>query len=265
MKNYRFLLIIVLAAAFVFLPRHFAWAQATSAERQPSASSTGNSSQPSSAQALPRGSNEAAGRTEAAAQEERAKKDEAEEDQTAQFKRSPSVKWLARKTGLSLEGAYWLSFIINFLVVVVLIGLGLKSNVPAMLRSRTQDVQRAIEEARRASEDAGRRLSAVEERLSKLNVSISELQAQAEAESRAEEQRLWAAAEEEKRKIVQSAEQEIAAAANAARRELKLFAVELAMANAEKQVRVDPIQDKQLVRDFVEQLEEQATRNGSKA
>jgi F-type H+-transporting ATPase subunit b len=258
----RLLLTILVAAVLILLPRDLSWAQASSAGHQPAASSTAHSSETSSSQALTHESNQAAGRTEAGAHQEGAKH-EAEEDQTAQFKRSPSVAWIARKTGLSLEGVYWLSFVINFLIVAVLIGLALKSNLPAMLRNRTQDVRRSIDEARRASEDAGRRLSAVEERLSKLNVSISELQGQAEAESRAEEQRLWAAAEEEKRKIVQGAEQEIAAAANTARRELKLLAIELAMANAQKQIKVDPSQDKQLVRDFVEQLEQQA-RNGSK-
>lgn len=253
------LLAIVLSCVLGFSSASYLSAQRSPTERTPAAHSTESSPPPSSTDAAQRG----LAPEESQKKQAEAGNKEAEEDNTAQFKRSPSVQWLARLTGLSLDGVYWLSFGINFLIVVVLIGLALKSNLPAMFRSRTQDVQRAIEEARRASEDAGRRLSAVEERLSKLNVSISELQAQAEAESRAEEQRLWTAAEEEKRKIVQSAEQEIAAAANAARRELKLLAVELAMANAEKQVKVDIIQDKQLVRDFVEQLGEQ-TRNGSK-
>ena len=261
MRGFQSLRISALAAVFIVLSYSLAWSQASSPEHKPEASSAGHSSEPSSAQALTHESNQAAGRTEAAAQEEGAKH-EAEEDQTAQFKRSPSVKWFARKLGLSVEGFYWVSFAFNFLVVAVLIGLALKSNLPAMLRNRTQDVRRAIDEARRTSEDAGRRLSAVEERLSKLNVSISELEAQAEVESRAEEQRLWAAAEEEKRKIVESAEQEIAAAANAARRDLKLLAVELAMANAQKQIKVDATQDKELVREFVQQLEQHG--NGSK-
>jgi F-type H+-transporting ATPase subunit b len=249
-------LVIVLSCVLAFASVSYLAGQARPAEQAPSAQSGENSARRSSSEAARPGGLEEAGKKEAEGAAP-------EEDKTAQFKQSPSVRWLARHTGLSLDGAYWLSFGINFLIVVVLVGLGLKSNLPAMFRNRTQDVQRAIEEARRASEDAGRRLSAVEERLSKLNLSISELQTQAEAESRAEEQRLWAAAEEEKRKIVQSAEQEIAAAANAARRELKLLAVELAMANAEKQIKVDTSQDKQLVRDFVEQLGVQ-TRNGSK-
>src|SRR5262249_47055544 len=135
---------ILFAAFLILLSYGRASAQASSGEHQPAAASTGHSSE--------------TGRTGAAAQEESANKHEAEEeDPAAQFKRSPSVKWLARKTGLSLDGAYWLSFITNFLIVVVLIWLGLKSNLPAMLRNRTQDVQRAIQEARHASEDAGRR------------------------------------------------------------------------------------------------------------
>ena len=245
--------LIVLSCVFALSCLNYIFAQARSPEQPPPAHSVDRATRSSSAET---------GRSDALTQEEAGKK-ETEEDQTAQFKRSPSVQWLARKTGLSLEGVYWVSFAANFIIVAVLIGLALKSNLPAMLRNRTQDVQRAIEEARRASEDAGRRLAAVEERLSKLNVSISEFQGQAETEWRAEEHRIWAAAEEEKRKIVQGAQQEIAAAANVARRDLKLLAVELAMANAEKQIKVDTKQDRQLLQDFIEQLQDQV-RNGSK-
>jgi len=247
-------LLIVLSCVFALSSLHYLFAQARSPEHPPSAHSADRATSSSSAETE---------RSNASTPEEAGKK-EAEEDQTAQFKRSPSVKWFARKMGLSVEGFYWVSFAFNFLIVAVLIGLALKSNLSTMLRNRTQDVQRAIEEARHASEDAGRRLAAVEERLSKLNVSISEFQSQAETEWRAEEQRIWAAAEEEKRKIVHGAQQEIAAAANVARRDLKLLAVELAMANAEKQIKVDTTQDKQLLQDFIEQLEQEA-RNGSKA
>ena len=252
--------LILLSCVLAFAAASYLAGQAKPTHQAPSTQPPESSARPASSEA---GSPGGLAQEDVRRKQAEAGNTETEEDKTAQFKRSPSVQWLARHTGLSLDGAYWLSFSINFLIVVVLIGLGLKSNLPTMFRNRTQDVQRAIAEARRASEDAGRRLSAVEERLSKLDLSISELQRHAEAESRAEEQRLWAAAEEEKRKIVQSAEQEIAAAANAARRELKLLAVELAIANAEKQVRVDTTQDKQLVRDFVEQLGVQ-TRNGSK-
>lgn len=217
-------------------------AQGANAAERSAAQSTTN-------QQLTHASNEAAGRP---AENEAGKKGEA--DQNEAFRQSASVRGIARITGLSLAGAYWLAIAINFLIVVVLVWLGLKSNLPKIFRERTEAIQKSLAEARRASEDAGRRLAGIEERLSTLGQSISEMQVHADAESKSEEQRIWAAAEEEKRKIVEAAEQEIAAAANAARRELKLLAVELALATAEKQIKVDASQDKRLVQDFAEQL-----------
>ena len=87
MKSSQLLRVIILPAVFMLLPLGAAWAQASPAEHRPSAASTGNSSQTSSAQALTHESNQAAGRTESAEQEKGAKH-EAEEDRTAQFKRS---------------------------------------------------------------------------------------------------------------------------------------------------------------------------------
>ena len=63
-----------------------------------------------------------------------------------------------------------------------------------------------------------------------------------------------AATEEEKRKIVQSAEQEIAAASNAARRDLKQYTAELAVSLAEKKIAVNEATDKILVGDFSARL-----------
>jgi F-type H+-transporting ATPase subunit b len=187
---------------------------------------------------------------------------EGEQEENAQFKQSASVRWIAKVTGLSLDRAYWLAVGINFLILAALVALGLKSSLPKMLRSRTEEIQKSIQEARRASDEARRRLSSIEERLSKMNLSISEMEQQAEAQNRAEEQRILAAAEEEKRKIVQAAEQEIAATAGAAQRELKKLAVELATALAEKQIKVATEQDKQLVQDFAQQLEGEISMDG---
>src|SRR5690348_5686556 len=74
-------------------------------------------------------------------------------EDTAQVKHSGSVRWLSRKTGLSLEGAYWLAVLINFGIVVVAIVWASKMKLPAKFRDRTASIQKSIEEARRASED----------------------------------------------------------------------------------------------------------------
>jgi F-type H+-transporting ATPase subunit b len=76
----------------------------------------------------------------------------------------------------------------------------------------------------------------------------------AEREAAAEEQRIRAAAEEDKRKIVESAEQEIEAAAKLARRELTSFVADLAVSLAETRISVDASTDQALVRNFADRL-----------
>src|SRR5439155_711564 len=94
-------------------------------------------------------------------------------------------------------------------------------------------------------------LSNIEARLSKLDVEIGEMRWAAEQEAANEEMRIKAAAEEDARKIVESAEQEIMAAAKLARRELKAYAADLAVSLAKKQIRVDPSTDQGLMRNFL--------------
>ena len=81
---------------------------------------------------------------------------------------------------------------------------------------------------------------------------------QAEQDADAEDRRLRAATEEEKKKIIAASEQEITSAATVARRELKQYAAELAIALAEKRISVDEAADKSLVREFASQLDSSA-------
>ncbi len=76
----------------------------------------------------------------------------------------------------------------------------------------------------------------------------------AEQEARTEEARIQAAAEEDRKKVVQTAEQEIAAAARSARSQLKAYAAELAVGLAEKKITIGAGEDRELVRSFAEQL-----------
>jgi F-type H+-transporting ATPase subunit b len=181
-------------------------------------------------------------------------KEAAGEEEGAEFKHSPSVKFVARITGLTLNGAYWLLVFLNFAIIGVLVGWALKKNLPATFRARTETIRKSMDEARRASEDANRRLSEIEGRLANLGSEIAEMKQKAEANAAAEEQRLRASAEEDGRKIIHSAEEEIQAAAKAARRDLKNYTAELAVSLAEKRIQVDQKTDQALVNTFVRQL-----------
>ena len=166
----------------------------------------------------------------------------AEAEEHAQFRHSWMVQSVAKLTGLNLDGAYWLCLVLNFAIL------------PGMFRNRTASIQKAMQEARKASEDANRRLAEIEARLSRLDTEIAAMRATAEKEGAAEEARIKAAAEEDGRKIVESAEQEIAAAAKLARRELTNYAANLAVSLAARQIKVDPATDQALVQEFAREL-----------
>lgn len=178
-----------------------------------------------------------------------------EKDEYAEFKQSASVKAIARITGLKdLQQAYWLSVVLNFVVIAGLIFWAARKHLPGMFRDRTAAIQKAMQEAQKASEEARARLAEIESRLMKLDNEIGMIRDAAEKEGAAEEARIQAAAEEDARKIVSSAEQEIAAAAKAARRQLTAYAADLAVGLARKQIHVDAATDQALVRNFAGQL-----------
>jgi F-type H+-transporting ATPase subunit b len=177
-----------------------------------------------------------------------------EDDETAQFRQSASVVWLSKLTGGNLQHAYWLAVLLNFAVIAGVMIWAARKYLPGMFRNRTASIQKAMEEARRASEDANRRLSEIESRLSRLDSEIAAMSGNAERDLAAEEARIRAAAEEDARKIVESAEQEIAAAAKAARRDLTTYAADLAISLAKKQIHVDAGTDSSLVRSFADRL-----------
>lgn len=185
------------------------------------------------------------------------------EDENAQFKQSPSVKLLARMTGLSLEHAYLLSVLLNFAIIAGAVVFALKRKLPGVFRDRSSSIQKAMAEARTASEDANRRLADIEARLSKLGGEIQQMQFSADKEALAEEARIKAAAEEDAKKIVESATQEIAAATKNVRRELKAYAADLAVALARKQIRVDDATDHNLIDGFAQRLSADSGRDAS--
>lgn len=185
-----------------------------------------------------------------------------EKDEMEQFKQSASVRGIAKLTGLNLQQSYWLSVILNFVVIAAVLIWAARKYLPGMFRDRTAAIQKAMQEAQKASEEARRRLSQIESRLMKLDGEIGMMRDAAEKEGEAEEARIKAAAEEDARKIVAAAEQEIAAAAKAARRQLTAFAADLAVGLARKQIHVDAATDQALVRSFAGQLRASSDDSG---
>jgi F-type H+-transporting ATPase subunit b len=177
-----------------------------------------------------------------------------DKDDKAQFRESPSVRFIARHTGLSTGNAYFLSVLLNFAVIAGVIIWASRKYLPGVFSARTMAIQKAMQEAQKASDEARRKLADIESRLMKLDVEIGMMRDSAEKGAGAEEARIQAAAQEDARKIVESAQQEIASAAKAARRDLTAYAADLAVGLAQKQIQVDAATDQRLVRSFAGEL-----------
>jgi F-type H+-transporting ATPase subunit b len=177
-----------------------------------------------------------------------------EKDDKAEFKQSASVQFIARHTGLSTSNAYLISVLLNFAVIAGIIFWAARKYLPGAFSARTASIQKAMQEAQKASEEARRKLAEIESRLMKLDVEIGTMRDAAEKEAAAEEARIRTAAQEDARKMVESAQQEIATAAKSARRELTAYAADLAVGLAQKQIRIDAATDQALVRNFAGEL-----------
>jgi F-type H+-transporting ATPase subunit b len=188
------------------------------------------------------------------AKESREAESAAEHEENAQFKYSPTVKWIAKHLGMDPHAAYFVSLIINFGILALFFYILLRGKIPAMFRDRSNSIHRAIREAQAASAEATARLSQIESRLSKLDTEIAGIRAESEKTAVAEEQRIRASAEEDKRRVVEGAKAEIDSIARNARRDLKSYAASLAVDIAGKRIHVDERSDEALVREFVDQL-----------
>jgi len=177
--------------------------------------------------------------------------------ENAQFKHSKSVVWISHHLGISAEAGYWLFVFINFAIVAGFIYWASRTSLAQAFRARTAAIQKGLEEARQASTEANARLQEVQARLSKLDSEVAAIRAAADSDFSAEEQRIKRATEEDARRVIEAGESEITAAAKSARRELKVYAAELAVELAKKEIKVDPQTDAALVRSFVSQLSPQ--------
>lgn len=186
-----------------------------------------------------------------------------EEEENAQFKYSPSVLWISRHTGLGRVGTYWVLIGLNFAAIAILILAFAKSKLPSFFKTRSETIHVSMEEARRTSAEAQSRLRDIESRLARIDAEISEMRVAAERQGQQEEERIRAAAEEDKAKILAAVDQEVAAAQRLAERNLKAYAAALAVEVAERRIKIDPETDRRLVHRFAEEFSRDGSADGS--
>ena len=182
-----------------------------------------------------------------------AKKSQEEQENVFRLE-GPVVKWTAKTFNMPVTTAANLFDGINFLILVLLVGVPLVRILPKVLRKRSETLSSSVETARKATAEANARLSAIEAQLSGLDTEIAKIRAQVEEESKADEARIKATIEEESARIVAAAEQEITSAAAQATRTLRHFAADLAIEQATAQLNLTPKADRALIAEFAGSL-----------
>lgn len=173
-----------------------------------------------------------------------------EEDQLNGFLHAPAIQGLAKALHLSLAATDDLFLGLNYLIIILAIGIPLARFMPKVVRKRTQNLRHNLESARKLTEEATARMNAVEAQLAKLGEEIAKFRNEVEAELKNDEARIKGTIEEESARIVAAAEQEINLAAVQARRGLRKYAAELAIEHAAIQMALSPEADRALVAEF---------------
>jgi F-type H+-transporting ATPase subunit b len=189
-------------------------------------------------------------------------KDKQEKNEDEAYKHSAAVKAFGKMLGMDVEKAATVFEIGNFVVLAGLVGFGLLKMLPKTFRDRTSAIQKHLVDARAATAEASARLNSVEERLSKLDGQIAEMKTQAEKDSAADELRIKASVEEDKKKILAAAEQEISAATVQAQRQLQQYAAELAIEQAARKLVVTAETDRLIVQNFARRLGADDSKGG---
>jgi len=182
-------------------------------------------------------------------QEHKAEKAE-EEDETAAYRHSASVQWIANLLHLDVETAATIFEYINFAVILLAVGIPLAKMLPAAMRKRSAKLSADLEVAQAKTQDANDRLKAVEEKLAGLDSEIAAIRKQVEEQMRDDEARSKAILVVVTARIVAGAEQEIAVAAARAQHGLKQFAADLAIDRAVSQLTIDAETDRALFAEF---------------
>lgn len=123
-------------------------------------------------------------------------------------------------------------------------------------KQRGEQIRKGIEEASRLKTDAEARAAAIEKRLASLAADIEQLRQQGAREMAAESERIASESRQAAARIRADAEQEIAAAAKSARRQLRIYAADLALQLAEEKIRAELTaeSDAGLLQDFAGRL-----------
>jgi len=151
----------------------------------------------------------------------------------------------------------------NFVILIAGLGYLVAKSVPAMFRSRGEEILKGIQEAQKIKQDAEKRAAEMEGRLAKLGADIEAFRVQAKADMEQESRRILDETATHAKKMEAQAAAEIESAGKAARASLKRYAADLALDLAAQRIqsRLDANTEDGLVDNFLSDLKQQGSKN----
>lgn len=151
----------------------------------------------------------------------------------------------------------------NFVILAAGLGYLILKSVPAMFRTRTEEIQKGIAEAQKLKMDAEKRAAEMESRMAKIGEEIDAFKVKAKAEMEQEGRRILEETAAQARKMEAQAAAEIESAGKLARASLKQHAADLALDLAAQRIkaRLDAGTEEGLVDNFLADLKQQGSKN----
>jgi F0F1-type ATP synthase membrane subunit b/b' len=153
--------------------------------------------------------------------------------------------------------------IVNFILLVGVLVYLYRKHGKAFYIDRSESIRKSLEEGRKALEASQAQLAAAEGKLARLEDEVAALKKRTEAGIAEDQERIRQAAVEEAQKVLEHTKVQIRAATNAAKLELKDYAVKQALGQAASLVRerLDEGNRRRLVDFFLADLNSKISRN----
>jgi F-type H+-transporting ATPase subunit b len=147
---------------------------------------------------------------------------------------------------------------VNFFALVAILYLFLTRSIRIQdkFRAESDEIRKSIESARQAKEEAEKHLQELDQRMSQMNEDVARIKADAAREAEEEKKRILESAQKEAQRIVELAHREIDSEVRQARKELRKQVADIAVTQG-RQIIQEEINDqdhKELVNRYIEEL-----------
>ena len=140
------------------------------------------------------------------------------------------------------------------LVWILYYFLGKKLRVQDKFKTEADEIKNAIESARQAKEEAEKRLQEMEQKMVQLNEDAARIRAEAATQAEEQKKRILDSAQKEAERIIEQAHREVDVEVVHARKELRKHIAELAVTQGQKIIEeeINEQDQRNLVRQYIE-------------